>query len=405
MSIGNSLYKRNIPCEWKPPPLMVFGALVLGVLVCTHIPVFAWTDTGTFSRPRDHHTATLLQSGKVLVAAGMWLPLFDYNLTGFDTTSGLYDTRTGVWVQTGSIAVVRIAHTASLLPNGQVLLAGGYNWRDFYLSGCELYDPSNGSWSDTGSLGTARGGHTATLLPNGKVLAAGGTEWHNGAGSYHSGCELYTPSAAEWTETGSLRTARYYHTATLLPSGKVLVVGGDNAEGILFSCELYDPVTGTWTETGSLVAARRYFTSTLLSSGKVLVVGGYNANNEPVSSCEVYDPATGAWAVAANLGTAHPWHTATLLPSGKVLVTGGYNWSLGGHLSACEVYDPSTDSWTVTESLHNGRGYHSATLLPDGKVLVAGGHNNSSFLASCELYESSGVPGKTHEYLWLLLHD
>ena len=118
-------------------------------------------------------------------------------------------------------------HTATLLPNGKVLVAGGYN--SGYLTSAELYDPASGSWSATGSLNTARQAHTATLLPNGKVLVAGGD---NGSG-YLTSAELYDPASGSWSATGSLNTARYFHTATLLPNGKVLVAGGLNGSGNL----------------------------------------------------------------------------------------------------------------------------------------------------------------------------
>ena len=121
---------------------------------------------------------------------------------------------------TGSLNAVRAYHTTTLLPNGKMLAAGGYNGVN-YLSSAELYDPASGTWSATDSLNTARAYHTATLLPNGKVLVAGGYDGVN----YHSSAELYDPASGTWSATGSLNTARYNHTATLLPNGKVLVAG------------------------------------------------------------------------------------------------------------------------------------------------------------------------------------
>src|SRR5213078_2182015 len=137
---------------------------------------------------------------------------------------------------TGSLGAGRYRHTATLLPSGKVLVAGGSNGSD--LSSAELYDPASGTWTATGSLGTARDAHTATLLPNGKVLVAGGS-----TGSGLSSAELYDPASGTWTTTGSLGTARDAHTATLLPNGKVLVAGGNNGPA-LSSAELYDPGLG-----------------------------------------------------------------------------------------------------------------------------------------------------------------
>jgi hypothetical protein len=136
-----------------------------------------------------------------------------------------------------------------------------------------------------------------------------------------------------------MNTARYQHTATLLPSGKVLVAGGANdSSGGITSAEVYDPANESWTATtGNMNTARYYHTATLLPGGKVLVAGGFNDSDGYLSSAEVYDPATGSWSATGNLNTARFEHTATLLPSGKVLVTAGYGYP--GDLTSAEVYD------------------------------------------------------------------
>ncbi len=320
--------------------------------------------------------ATLLPNGKVLVAGG-------FNSTGNPLTSAeLYDPASGSWTATGSLNTARVAHTATLLPNGKVLVAGGQNGSA--LTSAELYDPASGSWTATGSLNTARYDHTATLLPNGKVLVAGGTN-----DTYLASAELYEPASGTWTATGDLGTARYNYTATLLPNGKVLVAGGyNNASGFLASAELYDPASGTWTATGSLATARYVHTATFLPNGKVLVAGGYNDTNGYLASAELYDPASGTWTATSSLAVARLGHTATLLPNGKVLVAEGN--SGGVSLKSAELYDPGSGSWAATGSLATARDSCTATMLPNGKVLVAGGHNNSgsgSILASAELYD------------------
>jgi hypothetical protein len=135
---------------------------------------------------------------------------------------------------TGSLNIPRFLHTATLLPNGKVLVAGGDSGSG-ELSSAELYDPATGTWSATGSLNTARSQHTATLLPNGKVLVAGG----EGPGGVLRSAELYDPISGTWSNTGN-GTARRVHTATLLPNGKVLVAGGQGISGNLTSADLYD---------------------------------------------------------------------------------------------------------------------------------------------------------------------
>ena len=239
-----------------------------------------------------------------------------------------------------------------------------------------------GSWTATGSLTTARFSHTETLLPNGKVLVAGGTD-----SSFFSfaSAELYDPATGLWTATGSMATARTLHSATLLPNGKVLVAGGYNNGVNLASAELYDPATGLWTPTGSMAAARYQHTATLLLNGQVLVAGGYNDNVGPLASAELYDPATGLWTPTGSLATARFSPTATLLPNGQVLVAGGGNFN--GFLASAELYDPATGLWTATGSMATAREIYTATLLPEGQVLVAGGLGDSGVLTSAELYD------------------
>jgi trimeric autotransporter adhesin len=285
---------------------------------------------------------------------------------------------TPTWTATGSLTTARYVHTATLLPNGTVLVAGGLN--NSGLWSAEIYNPATGTWTATGNLTTARYAHTATLQPNGTVLVAGG--YNDGAFAV---AEIYNPATGTWTATGSLTTARYYHTATLLPNGTVLVAGGISSSGsYLSSAEIYNPATGTWTATGSLTTARFIQTATLLFNGTVLVSGGDNGSSGFLSSAEIYNPATGTWTATGSLTTARAYQTATLLPNGTVLVAGGDNNS--SFLSSAEIYNPATGTWTATGSLTTARYLHTATLLPSGTVLVAGGYGVSGFLSSAEIY-------------------
>jgi len=352
-------------------------------------------NTGSLATTRTSHTAALLPNGNVLVTGG--------GLNEAPIPSEMYDPASRNWTSAGSFAdEARAAHTATLLPNGKMLIAGGVTHDPRHiipLQSTRLYDPSNGSWAASGNLGTARWAHTATLLRNGKVLITGGISALFDNTYPLASAELYDPALGTWAATGSLTTTRAYHTATLLPNGKVLVAGGylNGTYGHLESAELYDPASGTWAATGSLVTARAVQSATLLRDGKVLVLGGWGTANGTVSvlaSAELYDPSSGNWAATGSLATGRYLNTATLLSDGKVLVAGGY---VGGTtddswLKSAELYDPASGTWAATGDLLTRRAAHTATLLPNGDVLVAGGYGPSGNYLVAELYVGPATP-------------
>ena len=226
------------------------------------------------------------------------------------------------------------------------------------------------SWVFTGNLNTARSGHTATLLPNGKVLVVGG----DNNGNILDSADLYDPTTGMWSLTGRLNAAHTGHTATLLPNGQVLVVGGVNIVNVLDNAELYDPSANTWSRTSSPTTYRFDHTATLLQTGKVLVAGG--AYGGFVEVAALYDPATSTWSNGGNLITPRALHQATLLQDGRVLVMGGtHDADFSEDLSSAEIYDPISGTWSGTGELNYARSEHTATLLPDGKVMAAGGAN------------------------------
>ncbi len=321
------------------------------------------------------HTATRLPNGRVLATGG------------YDHLAELYDPAAGTWIRTADVLDTRRAATATLLSNGQVLIAGFGGTSGI---SAELYDPAIGSWVRTGAMRTPRFYHTATLLPEGRVLVVGGADGEYG-GRVLATAEVYDPATGVWTQTGSLGTTRRNHTATLLAGGKVLVTGGTDATGVLQnSAEVYDPATGAWSRVGAMAVARTYHSATLLVDGRVLVVGGAGADPHRSASAEVYDPATGTWSTTGRLGTPRRYHSATLLPTARVLVVGGYHEATG-ILTSAEVYDPSSGSWHSAGNMAADRYQHTATLLEGGRVLVAGGISNTDS-ASVEQYTTFYTP-------------
>lgn len=288
-----------------------------------------WTNTGSMSTERSYHTATLLLNGKVLVTGGS-------SSGSYFSSTEVYDPATGLWTNAGSMNRIRQKHKATLLSNGKVLVNGGSN-SDANVNAsftnaksAELFDPSTGLWTITGSMTAGRHNHTATLLPNGKVLVAGGfsvvwTEHFTYYNSYYlddkfylSSAEVYDPSTGSWTVTVSMNNIHWCHTATLLPNGKILVAGGNGYEtNPSSSAEVYDPYTGLWAVTASMSFPRQQHTATLLTDGKVLIAGDGDAQ------AEIFDAATGLWTTTVALKNARSSLSSALLPNGKVLIAGG----------------------------------------------------------------------------------
>jgi hypothetical protein len=362
-----------------------------------------WAYTGSLNTARYYHTATLLPNGLVLAAGGI-------GSSGSATNSAeLYNPTAGAWTSTGFLNTAHEQHTATLLPGGLVLVAAGIS-ASGYLTNAEVYDPAPGTWTWTCSLNTACDAQTATLLSNGVALVAGGAD----AGSLAS-ADLYgtaiedTNCAYGFLYTGSMSSGRGAQTATLLSDGLVLVAGGytDNY-GPISNATVYTPLKGAWTNTGSLNTPRYWHTATLLSNDSVLVAGGTDAGNSeggPLTSAELYSPGSGVWTYTRSMLTNRVWHTATMLTNGMVLVAGGYSGT--GALASAELYNPTAGTWAYTGSLNTARYYHTATLLTNGWVLVAGGRERE------RLYCQRGVvqSGKRHmgehrsaEYRQILAH-
>ncbi|MEO5978966.1 MAG: IPT/TIG domain-containing protein, partial [Chryseolinea sp.] len=290
----------------------------------------------------------------------------------FTVTSG----QSGL-AMTGGLSYPRSGHTATLLPNGKVLIAGGSGPNATFMP-CEIYDPATGVFSVTGTLNTTRGEHNAFLLSNGKVLVIGG---HQGTTTANI-CEVYDPATEQWTEAGSMAnlglpanpTYRFGSgRAVMLADGRVLATGGGNAflaNG--FKAEIYDPTTAVSTLTDVMPDGDRVFhTNTLLNNGKVLLAGEDHGND--ANNTLLFDPATNAWTTTGKLALNRTYATATLLADGKVLLAGGYEYINSATTAICTLYDPASGTWTNTGTMVRARLNFASVRLPDGKVLVVGG--------------------------------
>lgn len=346
-----------------------------------------WSKAATLITGRDEHTATLLPNGNVLIAGGT-------DGTGKALASAeVYHPATNRWTSVGSMVTARLDHTATLLPSGKVLVAGGLVGPDPFgsLTSTELYDPTTDSWSAAAPMIVSRARQTATLLPDGRVLVVGGLTLAVRAGGLFSSqapdAEIYDPKANRWSATAPMGFYRMDQTATRLADGRVLVAGGQGDAATFKSTEIYDATADRWISAAPMGVRRSRHAATLLPDGDVLVVGGTGEepNSLPISltSAEIYDPRANLWVTVASMAGVHVEPTATLLDDGTVLIVG-----LSGR-SRPEVYDLERNTWSSTGPSMD-RYHHTATRLLDGRVLIAGGYALES-LDSVLLYDPNGM--------------
>ncbi len=353
-------------------------------IATVHVVKSGFMSTGSLSHPRLQHTTTLLPSGKVLVAGGGYGPDLIDGYWIVDQAE-LFDPTTGSFSSAGVVS--RDGHTATLLLDGDVLLAGGETgWSNLFpiLSNtADLERAASGLFEPTGNMATGREAHAAALLSDGRVLVTGGVIPSGISWQALQEAELFDPVSDTFATAAKMNVARAFHTATLLPNGKVLVTGG-GYQGDGDTAELFDPATGSFIPTGRMTAARSSHTATLLPNGKVLIAGGGQ-------TAELYDPVTGLFTPIGSMAISRFWHTATMLPDGTVLIAGGSIRYWGSETATTEIYDPATGSFSLGPSMRQGRFSHTATLLPGGRVLFVGGASSDdgihiTALASAEIY-------------------
>lgn len=369
---------------------VVLPLLLLGLAGHTPVAISQslgrFTATGNMTTARAGHTATLLRNGKVLITGG-WSFGARARTDPYSpaiVTAELYDPSTGTFTPTGNMTTGRRDHTATLLPDGMVLVAGGYRDTSHTspLRDAELYDPSTETFTGTGVMFAGpsyNGQRPAVLLANGKVLITGGPN-----------AELYDPATGAFVMTGPYAgTSRErVDTATMLPDGRVLIAGW---AAFCEDPQVYDPVTGAFSLTGPMTECARVYEAVTLANGKVLFVGSIESNY--IAAAEVYDPATGTF---ADLKKTIPRFlcTATPLLDGTVLIAGAQVPGGTGD-SSVELYDPETGTFATMGNMTTGRHSHTATLLPDGTVLIAGGFFSwwgDPALASAEVYHPVRPP-------------
>ncbi len=352
---------------------------------------------GEMNVARAYHTATLLPNGKVLIAGGRRSVRDELD------SAELYEPALHKFTPTGKMHSARAAHTATLLTDGRVLIAGGFRPGQA-LASAELYDPVSGTFSPTGAMVQPRAWHTATLLRNGKVLITGGSSNETGISPT---AELYDPATGKFAATASMTVARALHFATTLSGGDVLIVGGMRGEGpnffysgrnFLASAEAFIPGQARFNLLPSIGSGGHMASNgsaILLADGRILIAGGVDSGGVIISSARLYDPAKGEFLHTGSMSSERYRHEATLLRDGCVLVTGGIKttqWPAPVVVATAELYDPQRGTFLQLPDMTTPRFGHTATLLPGGEVLIAGGIRGSFLsLSSAELYRPASA--------------
>jgi deoxycytidylate deaminase len=316
-----------------------------------------------------------------------------YDLIHYGTNGTAIETKNGNTATASTRNAKSVSDVITTTTSNKVLFAGGFNLTSTKASAefeasAEFYDLVANSFSTTAGMSTPRQGHTATALPTGEVLVTGGEN----ASVVLNTAALYDPFLASFTNTGAtMNVERYRHTATFLANGLVLLAGGQNSKSINNTAELYNPAAigsvpgagGFAYTTTPMTTPRDAHTATLLSNGQVLLAGGLDGIGTSATA-EIYDPVSSTFKLTGTMTASRAFHTAVLLLNGKVLIAGGYN---GSYLNSAEIYDPATGSFSATSPMVTARSEHTATLLDDGTVLITGGLNSGGSLNTAELYD------------------
>ncbi len=376
------------------------GRLHVVLFIClsfyssAQVPIeFSWTSAPRLFPERYYHTATILPDGRLLVTGGRsgFEPL--RSVCVFDPAA---DNCQGAWTRFPDMADRRERHQATLMPGGWLLVSGGLD--GIPIKRCELIDPLSMQYQKLPDLLDARYEHSATGLSGGRVLVVGSKDYDRGLAT----CEIFeqldvaegTNPRWRWRRTGSLNFGRGKHRAVQLLDGRIMVIGGVHRYAPTATCEIFDPHTELWTQAPSMYLPREGHTATLLPDGKVLVIGG-DIGGEEISSCELFDPyannGNGSWTMlpATNYGRKN--HTATLI-NGRFIVIAGA-WRTGQGDRSTEIADTWQDfpQWSLGPGMLTERSNHSATLLPDGRLILVGGEllGYQSATSECDISEKT----------------
>ncbi|MGD8857455.1 MAG: kelch repeat-containing protein [Chloroflexota bacterium] len=347
--------------EQVPPDSLAY-AHILAMIEAGCVRDFVYT--GALESARHDHSASLLADGRVLVAGGSTGLWQGPSLASVE----VYDPASGTWQPGPSLNYPHGGHTATTLADGRIFVTGGIRPGPVWQATTEMFDPNAASWQVMAPMTYPRSMHSATLLPNGEILVIGG--WTGSMTLSH--VEAYNPSTNTWRTVGSLLEARQDHSANLLPDGRVLVVGGYRGTW-LGTAEIFDPATGTSTPTYPPACHGTSHETVVLADGRIMLVGGACGSGRPgiVAQVSIFDPVTASWQAVAPMAQARFGMTVNRLDDGRVIVIGGGDGDIA--LASTEIFDPATGAWRAGPPMHDARVVHTTTRLANGDLLVAAG--------------------------------
>ncbi|WP_413292987.1 kelch repeat-containing protein [Bdellovibrio sp. HCB185ZH] len=353
------------------------------------ISKFSWKLEGSMATGRAVHVTLPLPNGKVLIAGGLSNP--SSSVMNYLDSSEIFDPATGQWSAGPSLPTKRLWATSTRLNDGRFLIVGGVDETMTRVTSTLFYNPTTNSWSAGPSIAMGRIGHSASLLPDGRVIIMGGNE-NTGIFPPSNKTDIFDPTTNQWTAGPNMLTAVAEHTAVTLNDGTILLVGGlttttlNSASAVV---QLYNPSTNSFTAKASQSVGRYQANVTILPSGKVLSLGGLNAAQAILASSEIYDPSANTWTAGANLNIPRRAHNSISLPSGKILITGGTASSSFPltPASSNEIYDPVANTFSVDKvGFANVHSLGTLVKLADGKILMAGGVDPNYTVGTTETY-------------------
>jgi hypothetical protein len=335
---------------------------------------------------RNAHRMMPLPDGRLILQGDVTAP------TAGTNTVEVYNPDARNFQRLGRLLITRWQDASAVLADGRLLVVGGRtNLSNLdVVASAELLDPATGITVPTGSLNFPRTLARAVTLQDGRVLVFGGTGVN---GFSVASAELYDPATGQFTVCGATTVnrpvAQEISSATVLQDGRVLVFGSGGTP--TSGAELFNPATGTFQSAGAVVLRRTSHSATLLPDGRVVIIGGIPSGvpNAVTNLVEVYNPATATFSVMGNILQPRRSHTATLLPDGRILVAGGWPGGIAvpPAIAAMEIFDPFTGTSEYIGDMAARRADHRVTALANGQLIITGGRSEGPFLRTAEVFD------------------